>query len=104
MLARRDADGAGRLLAQLAQGGQLGADLVERRAERAQQPLAGLGRRDAAGGAGQEPDAEPLLEPADGVAQRRLRGAELGRGPREAALLGDREEGIEIGQFLTAHS
>ena len=81
VLAGRDADGAGGLLAQLAQRGELGVDLVEPRADGAEQALARLGRRDAARGAGQQPQAEPLLQPADGVAQRRLRDAELRRGP-----------------------
>ena len=43
-----------------------------------------------------------VLQPADGEAQRRLGGAELRRGPREAALLGDRDEGVEIGQLLAS--
>ena len=63
MLAGRDADGAGGLVAQLAQRGQLGVDLLEARPDGPQQALAGLGRRDAAGGAGQQPQPEPLLEP-----------------------------------------
>ena len=104
MLARRDADGAGRLLAKLAERRQLSADLVERRAERAQQPFAGLGGGDAPRGPAQQADAEPFLQPADGEAQRRLGGAELRRGPREAALLGDRDEGVEVGQLLASHS
>ena len=72
MVVRGDADGAGRLVAQLAQRGHLGLDLVQARAGGAQQALPGLGRRDAAGGAGQQPQAEPFLEAADGVTQRRL--------------------------------
>ena len=104
VLARRDADGAGRLLAKLAERRQLSADLVERRAERPQQPFAGLGGGDASRGSAQQADAEPFLEPADGEAQRRLGGAEPGRGPRETALFGDRDEGVEIGKLLAPHS
>ena len=104
MLARGDADGAGRLVAKLAQRGELGIDLVEARPDGPQQPLAGLGRRDAARGAGQQPQAEPLLQPADGVAERRLRNAELRRGPGEAALPRHREEGEEIVDVLARHS
>ena len=62
MLAGRDADRAGGFFAQFAQRGEFGVDLVEPRADRAQQPLARLGRRDAARRAGQQPNAEPLLE------------------------------------------
>ena len=100
MLAGRDADGAGGLLAQLAQRGQLGVDLVEPRADGPQQALAGLGRRDAARGAGQQPEPEPLFESADGVAERRLRNAELRGGPGEAPLLRHGEEGQEVVDVL----
>ena len=62
----------------------------------AQQALARLGRRDAARGAGQQPQAEPLLQPAYRVAQRRLRHAELGRRPGEAPFARDGEEGGEV--------
>ena len=72
MLADRDADGAGGLVAQLGQGGKLGVDLLEFGADGLEQSLAGFRRRHAAGGAGQQPQAQPLFEGADGVAQRRL--------------------------------
>ena len=74
------------------------------RAGGAQQALARLGRRDAAGGAGQQPQAEPFLEAADGVAERRLRDAELRRRPGEAALPRDREEGEKIVEVFARHS
>ncbi len=54
---------------------------VERRAKRGQQPLARRRRRDAARRAREKADAEPGLELAHGVAERRGRQAELG-GPR----------------------
>ena len=66
---RRDADGAGELVAQLAQRGQLCLDLVQAQGGGAQQAVSRLGRRDAAGGAGQQAQAEALLERADGVAE-----------------------------------
>ena len=56
MLAGGDAERSGRLVPQLAQGGELGLDLLEARADGAQQPLAGFGRRDTARGAGQKPE------------------------------------------------
>ena len=93
VVVRGDADGAGGLVAQLAQRGQLGVDLVQPRPRGAQQALARLGRRDAAGGAGQQPQAKPRLQPAQGLAQRRLRDAELRGGAGEAALPRDGEEG-----------
>ena len=85
-------------------GRELGLDLLEPRAHGAKQALARLGRRDAARGAGQQPKAEPLLEPADGVAERRLRNAELRRGPGEAPLPRDREEGKQIVEMSARHS
>ena len=73
-----------------------GVDLVEPRAHGAEQALARLGRRHAARGAGQQPQPEPRLEPADGVAERRLGDAELRRGPGEAPLPRHGEEGEQV--------
>ena len=87
VLARRDADGAGGLLASSLSAASSASISSKRGADGAQQALARLGRRDAARGAGQQPEAEPLLQPADGVAERGLRDAELRRGPGEAPLL-----------------
>ena len=95
---------ARRLVAQFAQRREFGVDLVEPRAERAQQPLAGLGRGDTARRARQQPQAQPRLQCADRLAQRRLRDAELRRGPREAALPRDREERDEIVEVVSRHS
>lgn len=72
VLAGGDADVAGGLFPQFAQRGQFGIDLVETRADVTQQAFTCFGRRDAARGACQQPDPEPLLEPADGVTERRL--------------------------------
>jgi hypothetical protein len=66
--------------------------------------LAGLGRRDAAGRAGQQPEAKPRLEPADGLAQRRLRDAELRSGTGEAPLPSHGEEGHDVVKVRTGHS
>ena len=60
---------AGRRLAQAADRRQRVGDAFEMRADRPQQPIARFGRRDAAGGARQQPQAEPLLQAAQGLAQ-----------------------------------
>ena len=105
----RDPDGACRLLAKLAQGRKLGVDLLKPRTQRVQQAFARLGRRDAARGAGQQPETKPFLKPADGVAERRLRNAELRCCPGETALLRDRQEDKKIVEvpslaFMMPHS
>ncbi len=104
VLAGVDADRAGGLVPQLAEPSELGLDLVESRAQGLDQALARLRGRDAAGGAGQEPQSETGLEPANGVAQGRLRRAESGRGPGEAALLGDGQERHQVAKLVPAHS
>ena len=48
-------------------------DLAQRRREPIEQALAGLGRRDAARGAVEQPDAELRLQPAHRLAQARRR-------------------------------
>ena len=98
-----DPDGAGRLVAQRAQGRQLGVDLVEPWAHASQQAFARLGGRHAARGPAQQPQPEPRLEPANGVAERRLGHAELGRGPREAPLPRHGEEGQQVVEALARH-
>ncbi|GAB9170963.1 hypothetical protein BDS110ZK17_58360 [Bradyrhizobium diazoefficiens] len=104
MLAGGDPDGAGRRLAQRGQRRQLRVDLRKARSDIAQQALAGFRRCDAAGGAGEQPQAEPLLQRAHGVAERGLRHAELGGRAGEAALAGDREEGEEVVDVGAGHS
>ena len=71
VVSRRDPNCSGGLLAKLAELLDLGRDLLEARPHSLEEALARLGRRDASGGAGQEADAEPGLEAADGLAQRR---------------------------------
>ena len=53
---------------------------------RAEQALAGLRRRHAARGAGEKSNAKPRFQLTDGVAQRRLRDAKLGRRSCETAF------------------
>jgi hypothetical protein len=72
MLGGGDADRACRPLAQLRQGGEPLVDVVDRRPERLEQALAGLGRRHAACRSRQQPQPEPGLEPPDRVAKGRL--------------------------------
>ncbi len=93
---RVDADGAGRFLPHFRQRRQFRVDLVEARPGGRQQALAGLGRRDGAGGAGQEPEPEPFLEPPDRMAQRGLRHPEAGGGARKAALPRHGDEGDQV--------
>ena len=82
---------------------KLGLDLFEPRAERVQEALARVRRRHAARGAGQQPDAEPRFERAHGMAQRRLRDAELRRRLGEAALAPDGDEGHEVIEMAALH-
>jgi hypothetical protein len=50
-----------------------------------------------------KPNAEPRFKFAQGVAQRRLRNAELRRGFREAALARYGQEGLEVIQSAALH-
>jgi hypothetical protein len=92
-----------RLLSQLAQRRELGGDLLEPGGEISKQALTGFGRRDAARGARQEPNAESGFELADGMAQRRLRNAELRRSFGETALTPDRQEGQKVVHVSALH-
>jgi len=94
---------AGRRLAQAADRRQRVGDAFEMRADRAHQAFARLGRRDAAGRSRQEPHAEPLLQAAQGLAQRRLRYAELRRGAGEVLLARDGEKGVEVVEVDARH-
>ena len=65
---------------------------------RSQQPRAGLGQRDAAGGAVEQAHAEPRFQPPQRLAQRRGRDAAQGRGAAEAAGARHGGEGVEVGE------
>jgi hypothetical protein len=84
-------------------GIDIGFEPRDARRQRLQQPLARLSGRNRARGAGQQSQAEPRLELLDRLAQRRLRGAEPRRRPRETALLGHRQEPQHIGQVAPLH-
>ena len=104
VLAGGDADGAGGLGAERAERIKARVDLLERWVQRLHQPLAGVGGRDAAGRPGQQTHAQPLFQPADGVAERRLGGPKLGRGAGEASLVRHGQEDAQVGQVFAAHS
>jgi hypothetical protein len=104
VLVCRDPDGAGGLLAQGAERGQLGVDLVEARREGVEEALACLSGRHAPRGASQQPKPKPRLEATDCLAQRRLRHAKLCCGPGEALLPCHCEEGLKVVQVLPGHS
>jgi hypothetical protein len=91
-----EADFAGRLVAEGAEGGEFGLDLVEAGGEGVEQAVAGGGGGDAAGGAGEQAEAELFFEAADGVAEGGWRDAELGGGAGEAALPGDGDEADQV--------
>ena len=103
VLAGRDADRAGGLRAQFAESGQFGVDLLEPWAHGAQKTFASFRRRDAACRAREQTDSEALFQPSDGVAEGRLRHAELRRGFREAALLCDGDESEKIVGVVPEH-
>ena len=63
------------------------------------QHAARLGQRALLRRAVEEPLAELVLEPADGLADRGLGAVELGRRPRKAALGRDRQKHLQFGQF-----
>ena len=77
-------------------------DLVQRGADGLHEPLAGFRRRDAAGRAGQQAQAQARLQIAHGLAQRRLRDAELRGGLGEAALARDGHESRDVVQVVSA--
>src|SRR5262249_53966670 len=62
----------------------------------AEQVLAGIGQGDAARGAVEQADADPFLETADQLAERRGRDAKLFRRAAEAQQLAGRDEGPQL--------
>ncbi len=99
-----DADRPRGLVPKLADRHQLRLDLVQAWADRRQKPLSGVGGRNAARGPRQQPHPEPLLEPAQGVAEGRGGDAELGRRAGEAPLPGHADEGDEVADVRASHS
>ena len=73
-------------------------DLGQRRAEPLQQARARLGRRDAARGAVEQPDAEPRLQPAHRLAQARRAAAAGARAVAKAAGARHRDEGVQVAE------
>jgi len=98
-----DAHGARGLAAKLAQRGDLGVDLVEPRAYGPHESLPSRRRHNAARGAGEEADPEPLLDGTDGVAERRLGNTELRRRAGETPFPCHCEEGEQVIDVLSWH-
>ena len=103
VLERRDAHRARRLVAQRAERGQLGVDVAEHRTQGGEQALAGDGGGDAPRGPREELEAEARLEPLHRVAERGRRHPELRGGVREALLVGDGHEGLEVVELVARH-
>ncbi|MEH2474676.1 hypothetical protein V1284_006120 [Nitrobacteraceae bacterium AZCC 2299] len=98
-----EAQRAGRLAAKMIEVLQRVIDVLERRADAREQKLTGLGQRHAAGGAVDEAQVKPLLDAAQGMAQRRRRYAEFDRRVAKAAVPGDRQKRREVGGTDAAH-
>jgi hypothetical protein len=98
-----DPNRTGWLLPKFPYGRKLGLDLLEPRAHGVKQAFACLRRRDAARRAGQEPNAQPLFEFTDRVAQCRLRNTELCGGPRKTALSRYGHKGQEVVEISAVH-
>ena len=103
VLDRRDADRAGRLVAQLRQCGQPGIEVGQSGGERLQQPLPRIGRSDAACRARQEPQAKPRFETAHDLAERRLGQPQPHGRTGEATFLRYREERGQVGHLFALH-
>ena len=91
----------GGLFAEFAQGREFGVDLLKPRARRSEQPLARF-RRATLRVVRVKSRTQAALRGRDGVAQRRLRNAELRRGPGEALLSRDREKRDDIIEVFPA--
>jgi hypothetical protein len=104
MVRQRQPDRSRGLVARGPQGRKLVGYLRDAGCDRLEQALAGVGRSDAARCAVQEADAHARLSLADRVAERRLRHAEPGGGPGEAALLGDGLKPCPLVQIRARHS
>jgi len=89
MLSGSNTDIACRFVAHVAQGGQLLFNLQQVRAETCKQLFARFGGYHAAGGPGQQAHIKTCFKVTHGVAEGRLRHAQLGRCTGETALAGD---------------
>jgi hypothetical protein len=90
-----------------AQGGerrQAFRDIVQRRPQGFDQPLARLGGGDAAGRAGEKAKPEPGFQPLQRMAEGGLGRSQLRGGAGEAAGFGHRQEGRQIAQVFPLHS
>ena len=84
--------------------GERGERLSQRRARALHEPPPGIRQRHAARGAGEQHDAQLLLELPHRLAHRGARDAELARGAAEAAQPGDGEEDLELREGRPVHA
>jgi len=103
VVAAGDPDRTGRLVPELGQRVELGLDFIEAMAYGQHQPFTRRRGRHASGGAGQQPDLQPLFQPLDGLAQRRLSHAQGCARLGEAAFAGHRDECQKIVEIASRH-
>lgn len=104
MVAAGQPNNACRLVAQLTQCGKLGVNFVQSWPQCRQQPRSGRRRGNAAGGARQQAQTDPRLQPGDDVAQGRLRQPKPNSGRGETALAGNCAESDKVRQGVPMHS
>jgi hypothetical protein len=100
---RVDTEPAGRFVGNFADLGDGIAEFAERRRDAVEQPLAGLGGREAARRAVQKADSQAFFQIAQALAEARHRYMEFGRRATEVAVLGDRGKGTEIAIVDAVH-
>ncbi len=93
-----EAKRAGRLAAKAVEIFQRVVDITECRTDPLEQPRAGFGQRDTAGGAVDQPHVQPFLDIAQRVAERGRGDTEFGRRGAKATMPGDRQESREVGR------
>ena len=79
-------------------------DLIDCRPQLFEQTLTGIGHRNAARGAIKQPHPEAPFQLPHRVAERRGRDIETRRRGSKAPLIGNRDEGGQIGQVTAIHS
>src|SRR5262249_2877937 len=94
---------AGRLVAEDVDRLDSSLKAVESRSQAREKTFTRLGESDTARRAIQQPNAKPVLQPANGGAQRGARHAELTRALRKARVLGHHDEGIHRGESGFLH-